>query len=53
MVAGAYPVTPDMPCNDGSVEISGAQLHGGQCVVVAGAHLLKESRKVRLMDTRQ
>ncbi|MBR1671865.1 MAG: efflux RND transporter periplasmic adaptor subunit [Fretibacterium sp.] len=44
------PVTPGLPRNDGSLEISGAQLHSGQRVVVAGAHLLREGQKVRLME---
>ncbi|MCR5346617.1 MAG: hypothetical protein K6E38_02475, partial [Fretibacterium sp.] len=47
------PVTVGTPRNDGTIEISGAQLYIGQRVVVAGAHLLKEAQKVRLMDTRQ
>ena len=46
-------VNTGMPRNDGSVEISGAALTNGDRVVTAGAHLLKEGQKVRLMDNQQ
>ena len=46
-------VTTGLPRNDGSVEISGAALTNGDRVVTAGAHLLKEGQKVRLMDNQQ
>ena len=46
-------VTTGLPRNDGSVEISGAALTNGDRVVTAGAHLLREGQKVRLMDIQQ
>ena len=46
-------VVTGQPHNDGSIEISGAALAGGDRVITAGAHLLREGQRVRLMDTRQ
>lgn len=44
------PVALGLPRNDGSVEISGSELRNGDHIVVAGAHLLREGQRVRLMD---
>ena len=46
-------VTTGLPRNDGSVEITGAALTNGDRIVTAGAHLLREGQKVRLMDAQQ
>lgn len=44
------PVVTGFPHNNGSIEISGNSLKDGDYIVVAGAHLLKEGQKVRLMS---
>ncbi len=43
------PVTMGKPRNDGTLEISGTDLHGGDNIVIAGVHLLREGQKVRLL----
>ena len=45
------PVVTESPRNNGSIEISGGELHGGDRIVVAGAHLLREGQRVRLMES--
>ncbi|MBR1672011.1 MAG: efflux RND transporter periplasmic adaptor subunit [Fretibacterium sp.] len=41
------PVTVGGPRNDGSLEISGPELHDGDVIVTAGVHFLREGQKVR------
>ena len=43
------PVNVGSPYSDGYIEISAADLKGGDDVIVAGVHLLREGQKVRLM----
>ena len=43
------PVTVSTPFSDGYIEISAPALKGGDDLIVAGVHLLKEGQKVRLM----
>ena len=43
-------VNSGMPRNNGSIEISGASLMNGDNIIVAGAHLLHEGQRVRLME---
>ena len=43
------PVTAGLPLNDGTIEISGSELRDGDCIVTAGASLLHEGQRVRLM----
>ena len=43
------PVTVGTPYSDGYIEISAPELKGGDNLIVAGVHLLKEGQKVRLM----
>ena len=42
-------VTTGLPHNNGSIEIAG-DIHSGEQIVIAGAHLLREGQKVRLMN---
>ena len=46
------PVTTGLPINNGSIEISGEDLKDGAYIVTAGASLLHEGQKVRLMTER-
>lgn len=49
----SVPVTAGAPHDDGSVEISGPMLRNGDQIVVAGANLLREGQRVRLMPRGQ
>lgn len=44
------PVTVSTPYSDGYIEISAPELKGGDNLIVAGVHLLREGQKVRLMN---
>ncbi len=44
------PVTVGEPYAEGYIEISGNDLKGGDNLIVAGVHLLREGQKVRLMN---
>ena len=46
-------VTAGLPLNNGSIEISGRELKDGDYIVTAGASLLHEGQRVRLMTDRK
>ena len=46
-------VTAGLPLNNGSIEISGRELKDGDYIVTAGASLLHEGQRVRLMVDRK
>ncbi len=43
-------VNVEFPKNNGNIELHSKELRAGDCIVVAGAHLLREGQKVRLMQ---
>ena len=43
-------VNAEFPRNNGEIEIHGEELNAGDYIVVAGAHLLRDGQKVRLMQ---
>ncbi len=45
--AHRVPVTVGGPRNDGSLEVSGPDLHDGDVIITAGVHFLREGQKVR------
>ena len=45
--AHRIPVTVGRPRNDGSLEVSGPDLHDGDVIITAGVHFLREGQKVR------
>ena len=46
-------ITAGTPYNNGSIEISGSELKDGDYIVTAGANLLHEGQRVRLMAERK
>ena len=46
-------ITAGVPYNNGSIEISGSELKDGDYIVTAGANLLHEGQRVRLMADRK
>ena len=51
--ARRVPVSTGGPRNNCAIEISGPALRDGDQIIVAGANLLREGQKIRLMETAQ